>query len=461
MNFSQRIQVLKKWWQLAPPKTKRTLILSVILILTGLSLFLSTILFSSKKKGHIKSQEPEIEIISKRTQKDISESASVRRLKQKVVNLSTDVDRLKKEIHTIKNNIFQLKKTIDNYQNQVKVFQSELIEKAGKLEEIIRKAKEKRKLTAKKKNIKLDKLKKEKSTDSNFNMWERSLNGTNENWIKYAGGLSGKNLKKEWATPKKVVLETGKPKKLVGEIEENTTATRVGESQLKEITIRIPAGSFFRGVLLNGVDAPVTMVAKKNPYPVLIKVKTEAWLPNEYRYDIKGCYIVAAAWGDMSSERAYFRTERFSCIKKDGGMIETTLDGSVTDGQDGKLGVFGKLVSKQGQMIARTILAEVISGFGNALSPKQGMPVFNIGEDSDSDYYTTPPIGKSLKYGLFSGTGEAMKRIANFYLKMAEQTFPVIEVQAGIPVEIFLLRGVTLTLKKKTENNGGVDNAAD
>jgi len=460
LNFLQKIQVLKKWWQLAPPKTKRMVILSAILIVAGLSLFLSSILFSPKKKRHIKSQTPEIEIISKRARENISESAAVRRLRQRVNNLTTDVEKIKKELHDVKENISNFSKTMNSYQDQIKVFQSELIEKAGKLEEIIRTAKEKKKLTEKKKNIKSNKKKKERSAKSTFNIWEKSFNGTNENGIKYAAGLSGRNLKKEWETPKKVNLQTGKPKKLVGEIKENTNATSGGEAKLKEITIRIPAGSFFRGILLNGVDAPVTMVAKKNPYPVLIKVKTEAWLPNEYRYDIKGCYIVAAAWGDMSSERAYFRTERFSCIKKDGGMIETTIDGSVTDGQDGKLGVFGKLVSKQGQMIARTILAEVIQGFGNALSPKQGVPVFNIGESSNSDYYTTPPIGKSFEYGLFTGTGEAMKKIANFYLKMAEQTFPVIEVQAGIPVEVFLLRGVTLTLKKKTENNGGVDNAA-
>ena len=213
----------------------------------------------------------------------------------------------------------------------------------------------------------------------------------------------------------------------------------------------MPAGSFFRGILLNGVDAPVTMVAKKTPYPVLIKVKTEAWLPNEYRYDITGCYIVAAAWGDMSSERAYFRTERLSCIRKDGGVIETPLDASIVDGQDGKLGVFGRLVSKQGQIIGRTILAEMISGFGNALSPRQSIPVFEIGEseNDEEDYYYTPPLKKALSYGFFSGVGESMKRVADFYLKMAEQTFPVIEIQAGTPVEVFLLRGLTFTIKQQ------------
>ena len=459
--FSQRIQVLKKWWQLAPPKTKRTIIMSSILIVIGISLFISSYLLGPKKKKRQKSKQAEIEIISKQTQRNISESASVRRLKQRVDELRTDVDEVKKELFNVKNDVSNLSKALNDYQGQFSVLQNKLIEKAGKLEEIINEVKVQKKI-AEKENIKpkrnVNKRNNQKGKKPILNIWNKSFS---KNGTQYLGGLLNEDLKKEWKTPKKVSLKTGKPKKLVSEIKESNLSESNGtSSKFENITIRIPAGSFFRGVLLNGVDAPVTMVAKKNPYPVLIKVKTEAWLPNEYRYDIKGCYIVAAAWGDMSSERAYFRTERFSCIKKDGGMIETTLDGSVTDGQDGKLGVFGKLVSKQGQMIARTILAEVISGFGNALSPRQGMPVFNIGEDSDSDYYTTPPIGKSFRYGLFAGTGEAMKRIANFYLKMAEQTFPVIEVQAGIPVEVFLLRGVTLTLKKKTENNGGVDNAA-
>ena len=428
---------IEAWWKIAPPKTKRTVILAGCLLVLGLMMFFSSIFMPSEKKQAKKEQAPQVEVMSKRTRSQLYESASVRRLRARVDSLEKSVDKVKKDIGEINKTISDIKKSVTISQNQIKVFQTELIQKAGKLEEIINKTR--REKTKPKEAVKERKAQQKAPTFSDI--WGRSTQGDFKG--KYS---SEKGEKKEWKKSPQPRLKT-KNEGLVSEIKESPSGLTEETTGEKSISIRIPAGSFFRGILLNGVDAPVALSAKKNPYPVLIKVKTEAWLPNEYRYDIKGCYIVAAAWGDMSSERTYFRTERFSCVRRNGGVVEAQLDASVIDGQDGKLGVFGKLVSKQGQIIARSLVAGLASGFAEALSPRRSFPVFDTDSDNE-DYYVTPPLGTTLRYGVFSGLGEAANKIADFYLKMAEQVFPVVEVQAGTPVEVFLLRGLNLTIKK-------------
>lgn len=71
----------------------------------------------------------------------------------------------------------------------------------------------------------------------------------------------------------------------------------------------LPAGSFVRVAMLNGVDAPTGGQAQSNPLPVAFHVLDVANLANKHRLDIKDCRIIAATWGDLSSERMMGRTE--------------------------------------------------------------------------------------------------------------------------------------------------------
>jgi conjugal transfer pilus assembly protein TraB len=45
-----------------------------------------------------------------------------------------------------------------------------------------------------------------------------------------------------------------------------------------------------------------------------------------------------------------------------------------------------------------------------------------------------------------SGAGDALERLADFFMDMAEEMFPVIEIDAGRSVELVLNRGATLRL---------------
>src|SRR3546814_6203967 len=55
----------------------------------------------------------------------------------------------------------------------------------------------------------------------------------------------------------------------------------------------------------------------RSPFPSLIRIKNEAILPNRFRADFRECFLIAGGWGDLSSERAYLRAERLSCVRND------------------------------------------------------------------------------------------------------------------------------------------------
>lgn len=197
----------------------------------------------------------------------------------------------------------------------------------------------------------------------------------------------------------------------------------------------LPSGSFIPGTLLSGLDAPAGVNSSKEPHPVLIKLTDLAVLPNRFRFDIKDCFIVGEGYGDLSSERAFVRTTTLSCVRADEGSIDLPLKGFVA-GEDGKVGLRGRVVSKQGQFLARALVA----GFAEGLSD-----VFSLSASTVS----VSPLGttrsfdpdEALKAGAFSGVGRAMERLAQHYIEMAQRVFPVIEIDAGRKVDVVVLQG--------------------
>ena len=80
--------------------------------------------------------------------------------------------------------------------------------------------------------------------------------------------------------------------------------------------LRLPAGSLLSGQLITGLDVPTGQGVRREPYPVLIRIKASAILPNRYRTHVRECFVLASGYGDLSSERAYLRSETLSCIFK-------------------------------------------------------------------------------------------------------------------------------------------------
>ena len=202
----------------------------------------------------------------------------------------------------------------------------------------------------------------------------------------------------------------------------------------------IPSGSFMRVALLGGLDAPTGGQAQNNPWPVLMRVQDNAFLPNRYRARVKECFLLGSGYGDISSERAYLRLESLSCVLMNGEVIDANAKGYVV-GEDGKAGMRGRLVSKQGQILANALMTGVIAGIG------QGF------QQSATSYSTsalgtvgTVESGKQFQAGIGAGVGKALDRLSQYYISLAEKTFPIIEIDAGRQADVVLTKGVTLAM---------------
>ncbi len=196
----------------------------------------------------------------------------------------------------------------------------------------------------------------------------------------------------------------------------------------------IPAGSFVRVAMLNGVDAPTGGQAQSNPLPVAFHVLDAASLANKHQLDIKDCRFVAAAWGELSSERMMGRTDSLTCIIND-ETVEMDVKGQVI-GEDGKAGVRGRLVTKQGQLLANALFAGALSGIGKAFQQSASITTAGGGgvtQISDSQK-TAQAVGGE-------GVGSAANMLAQYYLKAADKLFPVIETDGGRTVEILITKG--------------------
>lgn len=210
----------------------------------------------------------------------------------------------------------------------------------------------------------------------------------------------------------------------------------------------VPAGSFVRVALLGGLDAPTGGQAQTNPHPILMRTQDNAFLPNRYRFEIKECFILASSYGDISSERAFARLESLSCVRRDGKAVDITVKGYVV-GEDGKAGMRGRLISKQGQILANALLAGIGSGIGQAFQNSATTQSINpLGSIS------TVNQGQQFKNGISSGVGKTLDRLSQYYIDLAEKLFPVIEIDAGRTVEVIFTKGFAFGDGLNSEQEG-------
>jgi len=204
----------------------------------------------------------------------------------------------------------------------------------------------------------------------------------------------------------------------------------------------IPAGSILSGTLVTGLDAPTSDASRRDPIPLLLRIKDLAILPNRFRADVRECFVLLSAYGDLSSERAYARGEQISCVANDGTTIEDRLEGFASD-ETGKNGIVGRVVSKQGAFIARALTVSMMQGVAQAFSAANATSPVSVGETSADSLAL---IKTNSESGVSNGIGLGMEKIADFYLQQATDMFPVIEVSAGRQIDVILTEGVKMAL---------------
>jgi conjugal transfer pilus assembly protein TraB len=199
-------------------------------------------------------------------------------------------------------------------------------------------------------------------------------------------------------------------------------------------TVYLPAGTTLKGRLINSFPAPVG--GEKFP-AVLIELDGYARLPNNYRLDLSRCLVIAKAEGFYALERAKLETYKLSCILKNGKVIEVSPKGMVISGEDGLEGVKGKFLNVNREQMLTYLGGTTLSGFFSAL--QQGQI-----EKYTSVFGTTTNIKNEFLYALYGSLAQTWNEFAKFYLEEAKKIVPVVVVQAGVPVYIVFVDGVSL-----------------
>jgi len=257
------------------------------------------------------------------------------------------------------------------------------------------------------------------------------------------------NREEQWPEPPNQagipLTPAPKEKKMIGEISvlSNQAATTVEADQKKKArTVYLPP-SFMEAKLLTGFDAATSGQGKNNPEPLLLRIQTPAVLPNDVKTNLAGCFVMAEAVGRLDKERADVRLVSLSCLSNEGkAIIDTTVKGFVTD-TDSKVGLSGRVVSKMGAATARTIVAGFFGGMGDMLKA-------TATTQSVSPLGTTTTVDSSqvAKYGVGGGLSEGARSLHDFYLSLARQATPVIEVGAAKEITVIVSEGKELEIRE-------------
>lgn len=228
--------------------------------------------------------------------------------------------------------------------------------------------------------------------------------------------------------------------KAIASLDLNLETTTKSKKGLYNINDYIPAGAYAKATIISGVDASVGISSQSDPRPVLLRVRSAAMSSiydgNVQKTDLTGCIIQGAASGDLSSEKVYVKLITLTCGKGEEMVTEIPVKGYVA-GQ-GKSGVRGNVISREGDLLAKSFLAGLVSGFGQGLSEKVAPPLaFSNGLTTQESLST----GDVVKKGFGKGISTSSDRLANYLIDRAEQYQPVVSIPSGIDVEVVFVEG--------------------
>jgi conjugal transfer pilus assembly protein TraB len=210
----------------------------------------------------------------------------------------------------------------------------------------------------------------------------------------------------------------------------------------------VPAGTFVRAIALGAADAPAGVTSQANPTPMLFRLLDRGTLPNHRQSRLKNCMATAAVVGDVSSERGEIRLERLSCTRPNGEIIEIPVEATVF-GPDGKNGVRGNPLWREGALLQRAFAAGTLSGISTGIA--HGYTASSLNPWGNAQ--TVVDSGKIGQYGIANGLSNAAEKLAEYNVKRAEQYHPVIQLSAGTLVDIVFLKGFYLDGRKINDND--------
>ena len=226
---------------------------------------------------------------------------------------------------------------------------------------------------------------------------------------------------------------------------------RFQEEEKSHVSAYIPAGTVVRCVLVSASDCSVGVQQPKGPAKMLIRPLENGQLPRKVRVALKDSIILASAYGDLANERVYVRADRMTLVQPNGDFVETEVSAYVS-GEDGREGVRGIVVDRSGSIITRAAFASFLQGVGQSVQATlNNQTIEKLSKVGDSQ--SILDVDTFRNAGM-QGTNTALNKLAEYYIKRAEQLQPSIQVAAGRIVDLIFTHGVKIgekDLKKKLE----------
>ncbi|HCT3251187.1 TPA: hypothetical protein OTS89_002993 [Proteus mirabilis] len=229
---------------------------------------------------------------------------------------------------------------------------------------------------------------------------------------------------------RKVTYSTPKP--IQGLLETQKFTYEKKESKKRE-RYYIPSGAFSSAIILEGADANAAVTAKEtDTTPMQFKLTGKLHLPQNQKIEqLEGCFVTAATYGDISSERAIVRLQRLSCVINE-KHIDMPVKGHVSF--YGKNGIKGIPVMRNGQILGLAFTSGTLGGLGNAVS-QIGQTSVGIGAEH------TLSAGEVAQQSAGKGVQSAANKLADYYIALAEQYHPIIPIGSANRVEIVFQEG--------------------
>jgi conjugal transfer pilus assembly protein TraB len=122
--------------------------------------------------------------------------------------------------------------------------------------------------------------------------------------------------------------------------------------------------------------------------------------------------------------------------------VDQKVEGTIF-GPEGKNGVRGIPLWREGALLQRAFAAGALSGIANGISE-----TYTTNSISAEGNVQTVNPSKVFQVGAANGTGKAMDKLADYNIQRAEQYHPVIQLSAGTVVDVVFLKGFYLDGKE-------------
>lgn len=198
----------------------------------------------------------------------------------------------------------------------------------------------------------------------------------------------------------------------------------------------VPSGTFVTAKITGGADANAGVFGQSDTAPIVFQTIHEGILPNGEKSHLHNCTIIGSVYGELSSSRGIVRTNSLSCIK-DGRIIDIPVQGTVFN--FGRNGIRGTSVLRNGKIVQMAGISGILTGLGET-----GAGLASTTSTSalgSTSHINSEDFGLSL---LGNASSEVGSKLSDYYIALAEQYHPFIEINPGGIVNIVFTQGFPL-----------------